>query len=329
MKSSRLPTLLSIYIVLICGWFLLWLTIGDGPWWLTTINRVVPHLFLPVPVFFAWLVWTRKYKLTALLLLPAAIFSFLYHPYVFPKFSAPDASRANLSVMTYNILYNNYDYDSIANIILTHHPDLVALQEVLPETMSALEDRLADEYPYSMHGTNEGYGVTAVFSHYPFSETSVLNLGEDRRAVIVKADVNGQPVAFAAVHLRAYGLQWVRPRTDIPRELVARTNAQNQQVEMLWEELKDESGPVIIGCDCNTKETASSYRMFDEWFDAASYQVGWQIPGIERRGARQDTNVQHIDFIWYRGALSPVAAYEIEDDGGSDHRPVLAIFELR
>lgn len=234
-----------------------------------------------------------------------------------------------LTVMTYNVLYSNLDYDAVANVILIHRPDMVALQEVLPAMMTALQDRLADEYPYSIHGTNHDYGVTAVFSHYPLAEKQILDLGEDRRAVIVRTQINEQSVAFASVHLRAYGLQWVRPLTNIPQEIVLRTNAQNHQVELLWKELQHEPGYVIIGCDCNSKETSSSYRMLDQWFDSAAYQAGWQFPGIERPGATQDMDLQHIDFVWYRGGLEPVAAYEIRDSGGSDHHPVLALFDLR
>lgn len=329
MKSSKLATWLYSYILFVCIWFLLWLWIGDGPWWLTVINRVVPYLFLPVILFFPWLLGTRMHRLAAWLILPASIFTFLYHPYMFPRFVEADVSKSDLTVMTYNVLYSNLDYDAVANVIRTHEPDLVALQEVMPEMMVALQDRLAKEYPYSVHGTNNDYGVTAVFSQYPLSDERVIDLGEDRRAVIVNALVDDQTVTFAAVHLRAYGLNWVRPRTAIPREIVNRTNQQNRQVEILSEELLKEPGPVIIGCDCNSKETSSSYRLLDQSFDSAAYQVGWQVPGMELAGGMQDTSLQHIDFIWYRGALQPFGAFEIQDSGGSDHRPLLAFFEFQ
>lgn len=293
------------------------------------LNRVVPYLFLPVLIFLGWIVSTREYKLAALLILPLSIFGNLYHPYIFPQFANPTEIEPDLTVMTYNVLFSNFDYDAVANVVLTYGPDLVALQEVLPEMMSALEDRLGDDYPYSIHGTNNDYAVTAVFSRYPLSEASVIAFGEDHRSVIVRAEVNDETVTFAAVHLKAYGLQWVSPLTNIPSEIVRRTDAQNRQVEMLWEALQNEPGPVIIGCDCNSKETSSSYRMLDRWFENSAYQVGWRFPGIELAGARQDTNMQHIDFIWYRGALEPVAAYEIKDSGGSDHRPLLAVFDIK
>jgi endonuclease/exonuclease/phosphatase (EEP) superfamily protein YafD len=271
---------------------------------------------------------SRGYKRTLLLILPVWIYSFLFYPYLYPTFAGSAASEPDLTVMTYNVLYSNLDYDAVANVIRTYDPDVIALQEVMPEMMDALNDRLSEEYPYSIHGTNDDYGVTAIFSQYPLSEMRVIDLVEDRRVVIARADVDGQPVTFASVHLRAYGLNWVRPITDVPKEIVRRTEAQNHQTEILWEELHSEPGTVIIGCDCNSKQTSSSYRLLDEWLDSAAYQVGWRVPGVSLPGAKQDTSLERIDFIWYRGELEPFGAFEIQDSGGSDHLPILAFFEL-
>lgn len=329
MKSSKLATWLYSYLLFIFIWFLLWLTIGDGPWVLTVLNRIVPYLFVPVPLYLVWLLRQRAYQRIPLLILPAAIFLFLFHPFVVPRLARSAASAPDLTVMTYNVLYSNLDYDAVANVIRTYDPDLVALQEVMPEMMAALEERLRGVYPYSIHGTNDDYGVTAIFSQHPLSETRVIDLGEDRRVVIASAKVDGQTVTFASVHLRAYGLNWVRPITDIPKEIVRRTDAQNHQTEILWEELHDEPETVIIGCDCNSKQTSSSYRMLDEWLESAAYQVGWRVPGIARAGVKPDTSLERIDFIWYRGALEPFGAFEIQDSGGSDHLPILAFFELQ
>jgi endonuclease/exonuclease/phosphatase (EEP) superfamily protein YafD len=293
------------------------------------LNRYVPYLFLPVLLFFLWLLNRREYKRTALLLPPVLIFWFLYHPYLLPQAPRTVPASADLTVMTYNVLYSNQDYDAVANIILKYHPDLASLQEVTPDMMSALQDRLADEYPHSMHATRNEDGMPAVFSRHPLEEAYVLDLEADRLAIIAKAEIKDQIVTFVAVHLRAYGLQWVRPLIHIPQAIVDRTKEQNRQVELLLEELQEETGPVIIGCDCNSKETSSSYRLLDRRFEMAAYQVGWRFPGMEPAGTTQDTNLQHIDFIWYRGALEAYAAYRIDDRGGSDHHPVLAILDLR
>ena len=184
-------------------WFVCWFVFGDANWWLALVNRAVPFLFVPVLVLLAWIVYSRHFKLMIALLIPILIFAWLYHPYLLPRFTNQDKTEHTLKVMTYNVLFSNFDYDAVAKVILTHKPDLVALQEVQPEMMSELEKRLRDEYPYSLMGTQNDYGTTAVFSRYPFIESSVLDLQADRPAVVVKVMVNEEEITFVAVHLLA------------------------------------------------------------------------------------------------------------------------------
>jgi endonuclease/exonuclease/phosphatase family metal-dependent hydrolase len=49
--------------------------------------------------------------------------------------------------MAFNVLYTNADYDAVADLILEYQPDLVALQEVQPEMMRRLKERLKGSYP--------------------------------------------------------------------------------------------------------------------------------------------------------------------------------------
>ncbi len=60
----------------------------------------------------------------------------------------------------------------------------------------------------------------------------------------------------------------------------------------------------------------------------AARNVGWRLPGNEPPHAGQDTDLQHIDYVWYRGAVRPLGVYTLTDGGGSDHLPVLAVFEM-
>jgi len=292
------------------------------------INRIVPYLFLPVPFFLAWIIFSHNFKAIIPLLLPVLIFGSLYYPYLLPRFTQSVARDFELSVMTYNVLYSDSDSDAVANLILTYHPDLVALQEVQPSMMDALEERLGIEYPYSIMGTENDFGTTAVFSRHPFTNTHILDLQADRPAVVVKAKVHDEEITFVAVHLLAYGLWWVKLK-DIPATVVERTADQNRQVETLLDTLKDEDGIVIIGCDCNSYETSSSYRIMEQSLNSAAREIGWLLNENEVKNVSPDTVLQHIDYVWYRGSLKPVRIYTINESGGSDHLPVLALFELK
>jgi vancomycin resistance protein VanJ len=325
---SKFSVFMIIYIILISAWFVSWLLIRDGNWWLIVINRIVPYLFIPVLFFFAWAIFSRKFKILIPLLLPMLIFGRLYHPYLTPKFAQPIETHSELRVMTYNVLYSNLDYDSVANVILTYHPDLVALQEVLPEMMDALEEQLATDYPYSKRETENTYGTPAIFSRYPLTDAYVLDLQAGRPAVVAKTNVHDKEITFVAVHLLAYGLWWVKLK-DIPATIIKRTADQNRQTEILREEIKNEAGIVIIGCDCNTTETSSSYRILDQRMDNAAREIGWLLSENEFPNVIPDTALQHIDYVWYRGNLEPIRVYTVNDSGGSDHLPVLALFNLK
>ena len=324
---STFQVLCFIYVVLIAAWYVLWLTVGDGNWWLTLVNRTVPYLFLPVPLTLMRALVCRDFKDLLPLLFPVLIFLNLYYPYLLPKLVQQDANDAQLRVMTFNVLYSNRDYDAVVNVILTYRPDLVALQEVQPEMMKALEERLKEAYPFSRMADEHDYGTTAVFSRYPFTDAYILDLQADRPAVVVRTKVHEKELMFAAVHLLAYGLQWVRPK-DIPVAVMQRTSDQNRQVEILLEEFQSQKGMFLLGCDCNSKETSSSYRMLDRQLDNSARESGGFWNSSELANVQPDLALQHIDYVWYRGSLKPIEVFTVRHSGGSDHLPVMAIFDL-
>jgi endonuclease/exonuclease/phosphatase (EEP) superfamily protein YafD len=166
-----------------------------------------------------------------------------------------------------------------------------------------------------------------VFSRTPFNNQQILDLGDDRPATIVTIDKEGQPITFTAVHLRAYGLRWVPPM-QIPQAINERTTLQNRQAEILLETLAQEEGIIIIGCDCNSKETSSSYRILQSEMRNASHSNGRRLFYSPQPGTQMDLNIDHIDYIFYRGNIRPIGTFTLNNTGGSDHQPLLAQFAL-
>jgi len=326
-KVLNLPVMCPVYSGFIVLWFLLWQLFGDANWWLVLLNRVAVYLFVPLLFLIAGLLLVRRARLLLPLFFPVLIFVFLYHPYLIPKPAKFVDESAALKVMTYNMLFSNTEYDAVAKVVLTHQPDLVAMQEVQPGMMEALIDRLQAVYPYFLMGTRNDFGTTAIFSRHPLIDTQILDVQSDRPAVIVKTIINDREVTFAALHLLAYNLWWTSLK-DIPATVMERTRNQNQQADRLLQEIKNDQGIVIIGCDCNSYETSSSYRLLDGGLKNASREVGLTFPFGSLSGARQDVSLNHIDYIWYAGDIGPRRVYKILDGGGSDHLPVLAIFEM-
>jgi endonuclease/exonuclease/phosphatase (EEP) superfamily protein YafD len=316
-----------IYVIFIALWFILWLAVGDKNWWLIVLNRIVPYLFLPTVGILFLLIQIRSFKVALPLLIPLLIFGTLYFPYLFPHTTQTNVNP-NISVITYNALFSNTNYDQVAQVILTYQPDFVTFQEIQPVMMDDLKQRLGNVYPYSIMGHEHPYGTTAIFSRHPSTRAYTLDLEIDRTAVAWEAQINQKNIKVISAHLLAYGLQWVKV-PDMPKAIMERTVAQNIQAQLIIDEIQEYEGIVILGCDCNSKETSSSYRILASMLNNSARVAGWSLFGETPENTKYERNIQHIDYIFYRGEVEPFQVVTIKNSGGSDHSPVLAFFEMK
>jgi endonuclease/exonuclease/phosphatase (EEP) superfamily protein YafD len=315
-----------IYVIFITSWFILWLTVGDKSWWMTALNTIVPCLFLPALLLLFLFIRFRSLRVVFLLLIPVLIFGTLYFPYLFPRTNKTNGNP-NLSVITYNALYRNTKYDKVAQVILTYQPDFVTFQEIQPVMMEHLKQRLGEVYPYYIMGPKYSYGTTAIFSRHPGINAYTLDLGAGGTAVVWETQINQKKIKVISAHLLYYGLERVKV-SDMPEAIMEGTVAQNMQAQLIIDEIRKYEGIVILGCDCNSKETSSSYRILANTLNNAARVAGWSLFGKTPENTKYDRNIQHIDYVFYRGELVPSQVVTVMDSGGSDHLPVLAFFEV-
>lgn len=330
---QRLKWITVGYVSLMAIWFGLWLTVKDSWWWLVHINRIVPWLFVPVPILLVGLLVARQKRWALLLVMPVGLFAGFYWPYLVPR-AVSTPSRSVLKVMTFNVLYSNEEYEAVAQTILTYQPDLVALQEVQPAMMAALQERLRQDYPYSFMNAAKTFGTTAAFSRYPVSEAYAVDLDSyrspldlSRPAAVLKVMVDGKPVTFISTHLLAYGLEWV-VRDDVwqfPQATDDRVTDQEAQAELLLSESPEAAK--IVACDCNSPETAGAYRILGEALTNSVRETGWLVGDLPFEGLKPDTALDHIDFVFYKGPWKAIGTYTVQDSAGSDHKPVLTLLE--
>jgi endonuclease/exonuclease/phosphatase (EEP) superfamily protein YafD len=305
------------YIGFILVWFVSWLFVRDDQFdrltleWAPMINRGAVLLFIPAPIAVALAFFGERRSARVASFAPLLLFVGLNWPYVIPQVE-PQLDGAPLRVMTYNVLYSNTDYDAVARVIRTAQPDLVALQEVQPEMFRALVERLQVDYPYHLLADRNAYGTTAAFSRYPLRAGYSLDLRYDRPATVLKVDVDGRPVTFISAHLLAYYSALHQAR----------------QAQIIIDEALAQDETVVLGCDCNSRETAGSYRMLAQVMTNSARAVGWVPSEPSIAGAQRDVSLWHIDYVFYRGDLKAVEVDTIMDSGGSDHKPVVAILSL-
>lgn len=332
MKKANLPLFSAVaYNGALLLWFGLNRLTGDHFWWMVPLNYVAPYLFIPALPLVGMLALQpgrqRLIRTASIAVIPLFIFLLLYWPYMIPRPATGNATPV-LRVMTYNILYSNEDYAAIAAVIQSQNPDLVALQEVQPAAMAALQSLLQAQYPYTLMATPHPYGTTAILSRHVLLDAYTVDLQADRAATVVKVKIAGQEITFASAHLLAFGLQWI-PWREWPAGIQQRVYAQNQQAAILLGRLREEAGGVILACDCNSKEVSSTYQILQQALRNVAREVGWRPGQPTHNGVAQDRGLQHIDYIFYRGpTLQPVDLYKVTDTGGSDHLPRVAHFAM-
>ncbi len=325
-RFSRLETVSLLYTLTLLVWYLLWHFFGERWWWMVALSRNAPALLTPSLFLLGGSLRRRNGRALVFFLVPLAIFIHLYGPLFVPR-RAP-SPNFDVSVMSFNALFTNKDYAGIANIILTHQPDLVALQEVQPTMMNSLTRRLGAEYPYSRTANFVRLSTTAIFSRYPLDAVTIVDLGYTRSAIIANVEIGGRTVTLVSAHLLAYGLLNY-PIREYPTQIAEKAQAQVEQAQTLIDVLNTRNTDAIIfACDCNAKETSDTTRYLATVLLNAAHKTGWQFGPQLVADVRADLDIRHIDYVFYGGAITPVALYVIKDNTGSDHQPLLALFML-
>jgi endonuclease/exonuclease/phosphatase (EEP) superfamily protein YafD len=326
MKDRSCPFFLILgYTFLLVIWYSAWMTIGDSLWWLALLNRVVMWAFLPLPVLL--LLTTRRPRCRKLLCLLPGLFitALVLGPLLVPHLP-PTPTHPRLRVLSFNVLFNNPTPAALVATIRSADADVVALQEVQPPLMEQLIDTFRTSYPYTVIAPHHPYGTPALLSRIPFQATQILDLQADRSAVLVQIEYTGQPITIVSAHLLAYGLEWVS-WSDLPAVVNQRVREQERQAaRILAATAGDAPSSVIVACDCNSPETSGTTRLFYRAFQSSARAAGWSWRAFSQPGAHPDLAPNHIDYVFYRGALQAVAHYLLEEQGGSDHHPVVAEF---
>ena len=173
-----------------------------------------------------------------------------------------NAQSDTLRIMSFNILHgatvkNDFNLDTLAGIIKSYNPDLVALQEVDFKTKRAREydlptelghrTKMASLFGRAMYYDGGEYGE-GILSSYTFVGTGNFPLphlpdSEPRAALIARITTkNGNTIQFAATHL-----DHLRDNTD-----------RVMQAKALVGKLRDSPYPTIIAGDLNAEPGSES-----------------------------------------------------------------------
>ncbi len=180
-----------LYVILFSVWILLRFLFFDSLWWLALINTVALYIFIPLIIFLPFALLFRNWRLFFALCFPLGLFIGLYSSFFLPSLSAPVAqNQPTIKAMTFNMLFNNDDYDSIAKMVAENKPDIIGLQEVRSQTVPILIKRLVKDYPYSAFHPIELSHNVGILSRFPIDKFITLPAPPIQRGIQVTLRLN-------------------------------------------------------------------------------------------------------------------------------------------
>ncbi|MDR7276650.1 endonuclease/exonuclease/phosphatase family protein [Catenuloplanes atrovinosus] len=138
-----------------------------GPRLGSLIETFLPWLGLGVPVVLVLALTARSRIVVLTAVLPLAAWLIVCGGKLLPGRDAPH----DLTVVQHNLSDENPDPAGTARALMAARPDLIGVEELLPENVAAYQAVFAAEYPYrAVHGT------VGLWSRFPIAESRLVDL---------------------------------------------------------------------------------------------------------------------------------------------------------
>lgn len=218
----------------------------------------------------------------------------------------------SVTLMNANVLSRNEQHGRLIELINHEQPDIIFLQEVSPQWITALEP-VRNDYPFSYaQPRHDNFGI-AIYSRLPLDAVTHVNSPPlDYPTIVAAITINGTPLTLINTH------------ATIPLSR-AGFEARNGQLDSIARLTKAVPGAKILSGDFNTAMWSPAYRALQE------------TTGL--RNARQGAGVLPTWPTFMPFAMIPIDHILVSDDihvveirrgerMGSDHLPLLVTFAL-
>jgi len=307
------------------GGYLLWTSLrAPRPWWLKALSTISFWAFLPALVLPLAIPLVRSLSYGLATACGALLFAGHYLLSMIPRRPAARDAGPDLKVMSANLLKRNANADGIAETITAERPDIVALQELKPEHIQVLEERLAALYPYQDLHPGEDCEGMGLLSRYPFLSIELREGGPGTNPTQVARLQLPERVAWVVnVHTRIPRFR-LRRIAGLPIPYDYDTSERRADVEdivRLVEGLQEDA--LLLG-DLNTTPECQEYRLIPRrWRDAqrvAGWGLGLSFPvKAPFLGLRVPFPLFRLDYVFYTGSWRALRA-RTGTMPGSDHR---------
>ncbi|MCA9881801.1 MAG: endonuclease/exonuclease/phosphatase family protein [Anaerolineae bacterium] len=296
--------------------------VGDGWWPIALYNSIGHLLWLPAFGLVFICLFARKWLLTLLMFFPVAAFIMTY-AWALPKTTDLNARGTDVTIMTFNILHRDGDYQDRAQAIRESGADIVAVQELDQAAAARFQQDLIDIYPYQALYPERWYAGQGILSKIPFEEMDywrsevIPNSFGYQRAVV---NVGGYPVTIYNLHL-------LHPMAG--GTFFDATYRQLEVTDVLQRTLAEEGRVVMVG-DFNMNDLSDDYRRITEHFSDAQATLGGGLGwswGIRKRDIQLPPMIR-LDYVFYNHLGIRPLDIQVMPNGGSDHHPVRVTMDV-
>ncbi len=327
--ATRVLPLVRLYAVLLGILLVVRLGVGDRSPWLFAANAFFLYGFLPLPAILIAGVLTRRREVLVVFALGASAWAFFWGGLFLPQ---PEvrATGPRLVDLAYNALGFNFDVEDTLHVIRDSAADLVALQELNPETAAAIERELGDVYRYRWLDPHAGVAGAGLLSMHPLGrgQSPASEVSWVVKPMAIELIVDGTRIGVVGFHTDA------GPQNVSQRE---------QQARALAEYARGRQAPLLLVGDLNATDQNSAYALIAEHMRDAWREAGWgfghTFPGRPTRQAGGSRPVflgiaapmwlVRIDYIFHSPDLLALDAKLAPYGGRSDHRGVIATLAIK
>jgi vancomycin resistance protein VanJ len=167
--------------------------IPDGPGHLGSLaDTLLPWTALALPALLTIALLRRSRVATAAVLIPVTVWLAVFGS----TFADRSSPGGDLTVVSHNVRQENPDPHGTARSLIAARADVLALQELSPDTAPAYEKALAATYPYHFYE-----GTVGLWSRYPLRGTRPVPIMPWTRALRATVDTPEGPLAVYVAHL--------------------------------------------------------------------------------------------------------------------------------
>lgn len=279
-------------------------------WWaenLTSIPALILFVYFSLAlVLFVFRRWAKA--------LTSIVISGAFFPFLLPTQITNNQTCENpLTIVQFNLFYENRDINQFINYLLKHPADLVVMQELSPQVGAKLH-LLDDIYPF-YYGGQRGVGYPSnqmILSRYPLEPISIYHTPDGQEVIQATWQVDN-PITLMTAHPPS-------PRTE---PLWQRRNALIRTIETLTD-LYPTSEMIVIG-DFNLSAASPRFSKLFSRFQSrpvASWPASIKelsVPAFAMIG---------IDHLWLKSENADrkiCTRLSTSQPNGSDHRLVTTV----